>query len=143
MAAATNGNNPMIIGAILIVGALLYSRSMQARATVAAPTGNGGSLPGSTGSGTAQVVGGLLGTLLQSVSTMAQNGITPSWQTWEPLAGVTYDPTTTNDVIGIQDIFNAGIDNKPVYEVETVGQIFDSVTGGGSGDFMRVPGAYW
>lgn len=60
----TMKQDPMLLGLVLIVGAMLYSRQSAARAA----TGNSGAprtVPASEGSGTNQVLGGILGALFR------------------------------------------------------------------------------
>jgi len=63
---STLTKDPMTLGIVLIVGALLYSKSRRAVAQPTAPRGTG-SMPGSTGTGLAQVAGGLLGSFFSSL----------------------------------------------------------------------------
>lgn len=63
----TMKNNDALLGLVLIVGAVMYSRSAQAKGTgifkANGPLGTG-SMPASAGTGNAQVIGGALGSFL-------------------------------------------------------------------------------
>jgi hypothetical protein len=60
--------DPVTLGIVLVIGAMIYSRSNKAMAGTAANRRAPGSLPANVGSGTAQVVGGLFGSLLANVT---------------------------------------------------------------------------
>ncbi|MDP1978047.1 hypothetical protein [Undibacterium sp.] len=73
-------NNDFLIGAVLIAGAFWYSRTSQARAagapvTTRPPLGTG-SMPSTVGSGAAQVVGGAVGSMLNTLFGGSQVPIT-------------------------------------------------------------------
>lgn len=145
--AAAGGGSPMFLGAALIVGALIYSRSQTARATT--PQAGTGSMPGSAGTGNKQVVGGVVQGLLQGIAGIMKSGGTPSFSVWrpfDPTEGASYDPSNPAAVVPVQDLVNGTIHDyyagdRSSWDIPTTGEIFDSVTGGG-GDFMRVNGWY-
>ena len=137
MASAMNGGNPLILAALLIGGAMLYSRSMTARAQPARSTTK--TMPGSAGSGTQQIVGGILGTLGNWIASKPAS-TSKTWSVWEPFDGVSHDPQKTSDFVAVQDIFNAGIENEPVYKVEMASDIIRDAAG--TNVFEARPGAY-
>lgn len=58
------GTDPLLLVAVLVVGAMLYTRSMRPATAATVPGRTAyvpGSMAGSSGSGAAQVVGGLVG----------------------------------------------------------------------------------
>lgn len=70
--------NPMVFGLVLVAGAMLYARSRSAQAATAParnplPT----SMPGSAGSGTQQVVGGILGAFFQNLGMGTAPAVAP------------------------------------------------------------------
>jgi hypothetical protein len=149
MAAATNGGNPMVLGALLIVGAMLYSR--QRTAVAANPVvrpGQVGSMPGSAGTGTQQIVGGVVNSLLGYLT--SSNG-PKNWSIWNPINpddGTSYNPANPGAPVGVQDLVNGTIHDyytgdTSSYSIPTTTDIFESVTGGGLDSIIKVPGAYW
>lgn len=117
----------MMLGLALIVGAVIWSRSNRAYAGTA-PGVRPSSVPGNVGSGAKQVVGGLLSSLYK-------------WTPWEPLQGVDHDPASPTGFVSVTDIVNAGIENEPVYQVQSVSDIIQDVSG--TDVFGARPGAYW
>lgn len=59
----TMKQDPMMLGAVLIVGALIYSKYAKAGTPPIVRNGGAGSMPGSAGTGLAQGLGGMLGNL--------------------------------------------------------------------------------
>jgi hypothetical protein len=64
----TMKQDPLLLGIVLIVGAMLYSRSKTATAAAVRPGSTPQSVPGNVGSGTAQVAGGIIGALLNTAT---------------------------------------------------------------------------
>jgi hypothetical protein len=56
--------DPMTLGIVLVIGAMIYTRSNKAYAGTVPRTYAPGSIPGNVGSGAAQVIGGVIGSLL-------------------------------------------------------------------------------
>lgn len=69
--------DPMILGLILIAGAMLYTRSTKARAVAQQPRGTG-SMPGSAGTGLAQTLGGMLGNMFAGAASSGGANL-PDW----------------------------------------------------------------
>lgn len=146
MAAATNGGNPLLLGAVLVVGAMLWSRQ---RTAYAAPRpGQVNSMPGSAGTGTQQVVGGIVNGLLGYLNA----GSAPrQWSVWNPInpdEGTSYNPANPGAAVGVQDLVNGTIHDyytgdKSSWSIPTTTDIFESVTGAGGGSIIRNPDAYW
>jgi hypothetical protein len=63
--------NPMLLGAVLIVGAMLYTRSRTAQAKPATNSGLPTRMPGSAGTGTSQIAGGIVNDFFRTLG-MAQ-----------------------------------------------------------------------
>lgn len=148
MAATTNGGNPLVLGAVLIVGAMLWTRSRTAMAAPVTRPGTVNSMPGSTGTGTAQVVGGVVNGLLGYLNSSRS----PSqWSVWNPInpdEGTSYNPANPGAPVGVQDLVNGTIHDyysgdKSSWSIPTTTDIFESVTGGGGGSIIRNPDAYW
>lgn len=147
MATTSSGGNPIVLGAVLIVGAMIWSRSQTARAQSVRP-GQVGSMPGSAGTGAAQVAGGIVGSILNA---FRNTNTTLNWSTWNPINpddGQSYNPANPGQLIGTQDLVNGTIhdyytNDRSSYSIPTTTDIFESVTGSGGGSIIRNPDAYW
>jgi hypothetical protein len=132
----TMKTDPFMLGVVLVIGAMIWTRSNKANAATR-PGYRPGTVPGNVGSGTKQIVGGILGSLFQSVI----NPQSKQWTTWEPFQGVDHDPASPSGFVAVTDIVNAGIENEPVYKVETVSDIFRDASN--TDTFGARPGAYF
>lgn len=140
-----------LLGIVLIGGALFYSMQSRARAApaqAARPLG-GGSMPGSVGSGAAQVIGGALGSLLQSLG--SNRATAPTWKTWNPFSpdtGEQYDPANPGYFYPLQDIVNGGVHDAmthdtSAYGIPTTTDIFQEITGNDGLPVMVNPEFSW
>jgi len=125
-ASGSGGGNSLILGLVLIAGAVIYSRQARAQATFAQRPLGTGSMSGATGSGTAQIVGGLLGGVASWLSNQTQ-GLT-GVSTMPILSGNDYDPADPGGFMTIGDIFKDR--NDPNWNAIPSNQdLFDSVVG--------------
>lgn len=140
-----------LLGIVLIGGALFYSMQNRARAapTQAGRPLGGGSMPGSVGSGAAQVIGGALGSLLQSLG--ANRGTNPTWKTWNPFSpdtGESYDPANPGYVYPLQELVNGSIHDTmngdtSSWTIPTNNDIFQEMTGQSDLPVMVNPEFSW
>lgn len=82
--ANSNGGGNILLGAVLIIGAMMYMRRGVAQPVTTVKAG--GSLPGSVGSGTSQVAAGAVAGFLQSLVSGSRNNTATGY--WQKL----YDP---------------------------------------------------
>jgi hypothetical protein len=73
---STMKQDPLVLGLLLIGGAMLYSKSVRAQQVAQRPAGYG-SMPGSAGTGLMQNLGGMLGNLFAGST---GNSYTPAVQ---------------------------------------------------------------
>lgn len=105
---STMRQDPLLLGVVLIVGAMLYSRSMKAQAATAAPAVTGvKSIPGNVGAGTNQIISGAIGALFQGWRQMNQ-----------PTQATVLDPYYRDTSVPLQDVALSNVDlNAPGVDV--------------------------
>lgn len=129
---AMKNDNGLMIGAVLIVGALIYSKQSQAR-TVSTGTRGVTTMPGSVGTGSNQ--SGLSG-IIGSIGSMVSGLFTSSsgtgsfsqsvWNPFNPNTGQSYDPANPGAYIPLQELANGTVTdyykgaNAPVASVSDI-----------------------
>lgn len=130
----TMKQDPLILCVVLVAGAMLYSRQAKAQALNKSRPLGAGSMPGSVGTGSNQILGGALGAFFTSLGQRAGQAFGVN-NPFDPDKGVQYDAADPGSVAPLQDVVNGAIHDSmtgdtSAYGIPTTSDIFESVSMG-------------